>query len=81
MAKFRSVSPAAAQDIAIRVPFAEQNGRTLLELAFSWLLRVPTVASVIAGATTSDQIRANANAAGWEISKEDLAQIDRAAGG
>src|SRR5215467_14804638 len=58
---------------------AERNGRTLLELAFSWLLRLPTVASVIAGATTNDQIRANANAAGWEISNEDLAQIDRAA--
>src|SRR5215510_9169868 len=57
---------------------AERNGRTLLELAFSWLLRLPTVASVIAGATTNDQIRANANAAGWEISNEDLAQIDRA---
>jgi len=58
---------------------AERNGRTLLELAFSWLLRLPTVASVIAGATTADQIRANSNAAGWEVSKEDLAQIDRAA--
>jgi aryl-alcohol dehydrogenase-like predicted oxidoreductase len=60
---------------------ADRNGRTLLELAFSWLLRFPAVASVIAGATTPDQIRANANAAGWEISKEGLAQIDRAAEG
>jgi aryl-alcohol dehydrogenase-like predicted oxidoreductase len=56
---------------------AERNGRTLLELAFSWLLRFPAVASVIAGATTADQIRANANAAGWTISKKDLELIDR----
>jgi len=51
----------------------------LLELAFSWLLRFPAVTSVIAGATTPDQIRANASAVGWEISNVDLAQIDRAA--
>jgi aryl-alcohol dehydrogenase-like predicted oxidoreductase len=56
---------------------AERNGRTLLELAFSWLLRFPAVASVIAGATTPDQVRANANAAGWTISRKDFEQIDR----
>jgi len=57
---------------------AKRNGRTLLELAISWLLRHKPVASVIAGATSGDQIRANAAAANWEISKEDLAEIDRA---
>jgi aryl-alcohol dehydrogenase-like predicted oxidoreductase len=58
---------------------ARKNGRTLLELAISWLLRQPAVASVIAGATSAEQIRANAAAAGWGISKEDLASIDRIA--
>jgi aryl-alcohol dehydrogenase-like predicted oxidoreductase len=56
---------------------AQRRGRTLLELAISWLLRQPAVASVIAGATSPEQIHANAAAAGWEISKEDLAAIDR----
>jgi aryl-alcohol dehydrogenase-like predicted oxidoreductase len=56
---------------------AERSGRTLLELAISWLLRQKAVASVIAGATSADQIQANAAAAGWEISKDDLAEIDR----
>jgi len=56
---------------------AQRHGRTLLDLAVSWLLRQPPVASVIAGATSPDQIRANANAADWTISKDDLAQIDR----
>jgi len=56
---------------------AHRRGRTLLDLAVSWLLRQPSVASVIAGATSPDQIRANANAADWTISQEDLAQIDR----
>jgi aryl-alcohol dehydrogenase-like predicted oxidoreductase len=59
---------------------ATRRGRTLLELAISWLLRQPAVASVIAGATKPEQIRANAAAAGWDISTADLAAIDRIAG-
>jgi aryl-alcohol dehydrogenase-like predicted oxidoreductase len=51
----------------------------LLELAISWLLRQPSVVSVIAGATSAEQIRANAAAAGWDISSEDLTAIDRIA--
>jgi aryl-alcohol dehydrogenase-like predicted oxidoreductase len=57
----------------------KRSGRTLLDLAISWLLRHQAVASVIAGATKPEQVRANAAAAGWEISKEDLAAIDRVA--
>jgi aryl-alcohol dehydrogenase-like predicted oxidoreductase len=57
--------------------FAAHRGRTLLELAFSWLLRDSVVASVIAGATTEQQVEQNARAAGWILSAEDLAEIDR----
>jgi aryl-alcohol dehydrogenase-like predicted oxidoreductase len=57
--------------------FAERRGRTVLELAFSWLLREGVVASVIAGATTPEQIEQNVRAAGWVLSAEDLAEIDR----
>jgi aryl-alcohol dehydrogenase-like predicted oxidoreductase len=55
---------------------AERRGHSLLEIAFSWLLRSDVVASVIAGATKPEQIRANAAAADWELSKEELAAID-----
>jgi aryl-alcohol dehydrogenase-like predicted oxidoreductase len=55
---------------------AERRGHSLLELAFSWLLRSDVVASVIAGATKPEQILANAAAADWELSKEELAAID-----
>jgi aryl-alcohol dehydrogenase-like predicted oxidoreductase len=55
---------------------AERRGHSLLDLAFSWLLRSDVVASVIAGATKPEQIRANAAAADWELSKEELAAID-----
>jgi len=59
---------------------AAAGGHSLLELAFSWLLRNEAVASVIAGATRPEQVRANAQAAAWRISAEDLAAIDRTSG-
>lgn len=59
--------------------FAESRGRSLLELAFSWLLRHRTVASVIAGAMSPEQVRANVAAAGWQLTPDDLAEIDRLA--
>ena len=55
--------------------FAEKRGHTLLELAFSWLAAQPTVASVIAGATTPEQVKANSSAADWELTAADLAEI------
>jgi aryl-alcohol dehydrogenase-like predicted oxidoreductase len=59
--------------------FAEARGHTLLELAFSWLASHRAVASVIAGATSPEQIRANAAAVSWRLTPEDLAEIDRLA--
>jgi aryl-alcohol dehydrogenase-like predicted oxidoreductase len=57
--------------------FAARRSRTMLELAFSWLLRNGVIASVIAGATSSEQVEQNIRAAGWTLSPEDLAEIDR----
>jgi aryl-alcohol dehydrogenase-like predicted oxidoreductase len=58
------------------IDFAEASGRSLLELAFSWLAAQPAVASVIAGAVSPEQVRANASAATWELTADDLAHID-----
>lgn len=57
--------------------FAEERGHTLLELAIGALLSRPAVASVIAGATTAEQVRANAAAAAWRLSDDDLAALTR----
>ena len=57
--------------------FAEGRGRTLLELAIAALAAQPGVASVIAGATSPDQVRANAAASEWELSPEDVDVIAR----
>jgi len=59
------------------IAFAESRGHTILELAFAWLLARPVVASVIAGATSPAQVRANASATGWQLSAADMAEIDR----
>jgi aryl-alcohol dehydrogenase-like predicted oxidoreductase len=56
--------------------FAEMRGRTMLELAFSWLLAQSPVASVIAGATRPEQLEQNVRAGGWTLTPEDLAAID-----
>lgn len=56
--------------------FAESRSHTLLELAFSWLAAQPAVSSVIAGAKTSEQVRANAKAASWKLTAADLAFLD-----
>ncbi|WP_138442893.1 aldo/keto reductase [Sinomonas susongensis] len=56
--------------------FAEERGLTELQVAFSWLAAQPSVASVIAGATKPEQIRENAEAASWQPSAEDLAELD-----
>ena len=57
--------------------FVAKRGHTLLELAFSWLLSRPYLASVIAGATRPEQIDANVKAVSWILTKDDLAEIDR----
>jgi aryl-alcohol dehydrogenase-like predicted oxidoreductase len=60
--------------------FAVANGHTLLDLAFSWLAMRPEVASVIAGAKTPEQVRANAGAAGWKLNAAAMAEVDRILG-
>jgi len=57
--------------------WAGERGHTVLELAVSWLLSRPVVASVIAGASTPAQVRANVAAAEWHLAADDLAAIDR----
>jgi aryl-alcohol dehydrogenase-like predicted oxidoreductase len=58
------------------IEFAAECDRTILDLAFSWILTRPMVASVIAGATSEEQVRANANAGTWHLSDLDLEKIN-----
>jgi aryl-alcohol dehydrogenase-like predicted oxidoreductase len=49
----------------------------MLELAFSWLAGRPQVASVIAGATRVEQVEQNVKAIGWQLSADEIAEIDK----
>jgi aryl-alcohol dehydrogenase-like predicted oxidoreductase len=59
--------------------FAEERGHTILDLAFARLLANPAIPSVIAGATSSEQVRANAATAGWNLTPDEVAEVDRLA--
>ncbi len=59
------------------IDFAESHGHTALELAFSWLLAKPPVASVIAGATRPEQLEQNVKAGSWVLSEAEMAEIDK----
>lgn len=56
--------------------YAASRGRALLELAVSWLVRRPAVASVIIGATSPEQVKSNVAAGGWRLTEGELADID-----
>ena len=56
--------------------FALAHGHTLLELAMSWLAGLPHVASVIAGATKPEQVRANAASVTWVLDAGQRSEVD-----
>jgi aryl-alcohol dehydrogenase-like predicted oxidoreductase len=57
--------------------YAEKEGHTILELAFAWLASQPTIGSIIAGATSPEQVRANVAAVEWRLSERDLSEVER----
>ena len=56
--------------------WAAERGHSVLELALAWLAAKPVVASVIAGATRPEQVRANAAAADWVLTPDEVAEVD-----
>ncbi|MFC5662283.1 aldo/keto reductase [Kitasatospora misakiensis] len=57
---------------------AGETGRTVPQVAINWLLRRPTVSSVIIGARNEEQLRQNLGAVGWELTPEQVARLDAA---
>ena len=57
--------------------FAGSRGHTLLELAIGGLASIPGISSVIAGATSPEQVRANAAAGSWHLTPLELAELER----
>src|SRR5436190_15695650 len=57
--------------------WAEDRDHTVLELAFAWLLGHPVVSSVIAGATSAEQIKANVATAEWALTEEEVDEVGK----
>jgi aryl-alcohol dehydrogenase-like predicted oxidoreductase len=57
---------------------AAETGRSVPQIAINWLLRRPTVSSVIIGARNEAQLKENLGAVGWSLSREQIAALDRA---
>lgn len=60
--------------------WASARGRTILDLAFAWLLGHPAVSSVIAGATSPEQVRTNAATADWALTPDEVDEVGRLVG-
>jgi aryl-alcohol dehydrogenase-like predicted oxidoreductase len=75
--------PPVADDLLFRVldalaTVAAETGRTVPQIALNWLTTRPSVASVIVGARTEEQLVANLGAVGWSLAPEHLAALDAA---
>jgi aryl-alcohol dehydrogenase-like predicted oxidoreductase len=57
---------------------AAETGRTIPQVAINWLLRRPTVSTVVIGARTEAQLRDNLGAVGWSLTAEQVARLDAA---
>jgi aryl-alcohol dehydrogenase-like predicted oxidoreductase len=57
---------------------AKETGKSVPQIALNWLLQRPTVSSVIIGARTEDQLKQNLQAAGWNLTPEQVAKLDAA---
>jgi len=57
--------------------WAAARGHTILELAFAWLLGHPAVSSVIAGATTPEQVVTNADTAKWALTEDEVEEVGK----
>ncbi|MBC80885.1 MAG: aldo/keto reductase [Gammaproteobacteria bacterium] len=56
--------------------FAEERGHSILDLAMSWLASMPSIPSVIAGATSKAQVQQNAEAASWQLTMEEMREVN-----
>ncbi len=55
--------------------FSKAHDHSMVELAIAWLLGNPAVSSVIAGATRTEQVEANAKAADWRMTPEEMSEV------
>ena len=57
---------------------AKETGKTVPQIALNWLLRRPSVSTVVIGARDEKQLRANLDSVGWKLTVEQIAKLDEA---
>jgi aryl-alcohol dehydrogenase-like predicted oxidoreductase len=77
------VAPPVEEEYLYRVvdaldAVATETGKTIPQVAINWLLRRPTVASVIIGARNEEQLRQNLAASDWSLTSEQVSKLDLA---
>ena len=61
--------------VASLTRYAEGQGRTIIELAFGWLLSHKAVPSIIAGVSSPAQVKSNVSSCNWELSAHQMEEI------
>jgi len=57
---------------------AKETGKTVAQISLNWLLSRPTVANIVVGARTEEQLKQNLGAIGWSLSTDQIARLDAA---
>jgi aryl-alcohol dehydrogenase-like predicted oxidoreductase len=57
---------------------AKETGKTVPQIALNWLLRRPTISTLVIGARNEEQLRANLGAVDWKLTSEQIARLDAA---
>ena len=79
----RNSGPKCSEDYLFKVldaidEVAKETGKTVAQIALNWLLQRPTVATLVIGARTEEQLKQNLGAVGWNLTKEQVAKLDAA---
>lgn len=69
------LSPGNLRAVELLASYAQDKGRSLLDLAFAWLLSHPDIPSVIAGVSSPRQVASNAKAADWVLSLDERSEV------
>ena len=77
------MGPPVAQDYLYQVvdaidEVAKETGKTVPQIALNWLLRKPTVSTIVIGARNEEQLKQNIAAEGWRLTPEQVAKLDEA---
>ena len=81
--KTAEAGPPVPEDYLYRVVDAvdavsKETGKTVAQISLNWLLRKPTVSTIVIGARNEEQLKQNIGAEGWKLTPDQVAKLDEA---